>query len=102
VTLVTYETEQPWVTYRYLTSDLRTRITGRSRIACECAVCGERRVLTLRIPRFGAIPDNGRHPERVRFLLDHVHADRPHPMTWARPLLDLDILAMRIRDRGAS
>jgi hypothetical protein len=107
VTDETYETEQPWVVYRYLTADRRTRITGRSKIECECAVCGERRVLTLRIPRFGSVPvpDGGRHPERVRFLLEHVHAERPHPMAWSRPLLnpaahkggiDLDLLAMRL------
>lgn len=103
--LETYEVDQPWVIYRYLTTDRRTRITGRSKIECECAVCGTRRTLTLRIPRFGPIPDRGKHPERVRFLLAHLHRDRPHQMAWARPLLnpaaqpggvDLDLLAMRL------
>jgi hypothetical protein len=103
--LSTYETDQPWVAYHYLTTDRRTRITGRSKIECECAVCGERRVVTLKIPRTGPVPDRGRHPERVRFLLDHLHRDRPNPMAWARPLLnpaahkggiDLDLLAMRL------
>lgn len=103
--LETYETEQPWVIYRYLTTDRTTRLTGRSIIQCECAVCGARRKVRLRIPRFGKITDEGRHPERVRFLLAHLHRDRPHPMAWARPLLnpaahtngiDLDLLAMRL------
>lgn len=103
-----YETKQPWVVYRYLTSDRRSRITGRAKIECECSVCGGREVLTLRIPRFGPVPlpKGGRHPERVRFLLEHVHPERPHPMAWQRPLLnpaahadgiDLDLLAMRLQ-----
>jgi hypothetical protein len=103
--LQTYETEQPWITYLYLTTDRRTRVTGRSRIRCTCCVCGKRRTLTLRIPRVGPIVDRGRHPERVRFLLDHLHSDKPHPMAWALPLLnpaahvdgiDLDLLRMRL------
>jgi hypothetical protein len=103
--LQTYETEQPWVVYTYLTTDRQTRITGRSKIECCCAICGERRRVTIRIPRFGHVVDRGRHPERVRFLLDHVHKDRPHPMAWSMPLLnlaahtgglDLDLLAMRL------
>ncbi len=104
----TYETSQPWVVYHYLTTDRRARITGRSKIECECAVCGERLLVKLRIPRFGAIskPEGGRHVERLRFLRDHVHADSGrHPMSWVRPLLniaaltggiDLDLLAMRL------
>lgn len=103
----TFETTQPWVVYTYLTTDQRTRVTGRSKIACQCAICGERRVLTLRIPRFGSVqtPATGKHPERIRFLLDHLHQNRPHPMAWAMPLLnpaahqgglDLDMLAMRL------
>lgn len=104
--LETYEIEQPWVVYRYLTTDRRTRITGVMKIECECAVCGESKVLRLRIPRFGKIVDRGKHPARVRFLLDHLHRDSSkHPMAWARPLLnpaahpggiDFDLLAMRL------
>lgn len=105
--LQTYDTEQPWIVYRYLTSDRRTRITGRSRIRCTCAICGQSRVLRLRIPRIGPIPEpaGGQHPERVRFKREHLHPDRPHPMAWALPLLnpaahqggiDLDLLAMRL------
>lgn len=100
----TYEVDQPWVIYSYLSRDDRTRITGRSIVECECAICGERRRLKLRIPRVGPIPDNGKHVERLRFLHEHVHPDRPAQMAWARPLLnpfasgplDLDALAMRL------
>ena len=115
--LETYDTDQPWVIYRYLSTDRETRITGRSRIQCECAVCGTRKTLRLRIPRFGKItpPKGGKHVERLRFLQAHLHADAArHPMSWARPLLnpaahpggiDLDLLAMRLeadlRDAGA-
>lgn len=112
----TYDTDQPWVIYRYLSTDRETRVTGRSRIQCECAVCGTRKTLRLKIPRFGRInePKGGKHVERLCFLRDHLHADRPNPMAWARPLLnlaahvdgiDLDLLAMRLeadlREAGA-
>jgi hypothetical protein len=110
----TYETTQPWVVYHYgLTHDkwwplwTSTRVLGRSRIECECAVCGDRTVVTMRIPRFGKIPTwpDGRHPERVAYLEAHAHPERGAPMSWKRPLLnvdampsglDLDALAMRI------
>lgn len=102
----TYEVDQPWVVYHYQTTDRRTRITGVAKIMCECAVCGERETIRFRIPRFGKIVDRGKHPERIRFLLAHVHKDSAtHPMAWARPLLnpaaypgglDLDLLAMRL------
>lgn len=104
--LTTYETEQPWVVYDYLTTDRRMRITGRSRIRCTCAICGQHEVLSLRIPRFAAIAEQGKHPQRIRFLLAHIHADRPHPLSWSMPLLnpaahpggiDLDLLAMRLQ-----
>jgi hypothetical protein len=102
----TYETEQPWVIYKYRTTDQRTRITGRSIVDCECAICGSRERLRIRIPRIGPVPvpRGGKHVERLRFLRDHVHPDRPAQMAWARPLLnpfasgplDLDALAMRL------
>lgn len=101
-----YDTRQPWICWRFLTTDQRTRITGRSKVLMDCCVCGQKRKVTIRIPRFGPVPDNGRHPERLRFMLDHLHADRPHPMMWAKPLrnpavfgregVDLDLLAMRL------
>lgn len=109
----TYETNQPWIVYRYgLTHDKwwpvwsSTRVLGYAKIECECAVCGVREVLKLRMPRFGAVsqPEGGKHPKRVRFLEAHAHPERPHPMAWEKPLLnpaahpqglDLDLLAMR-------
>lgn len=110
----TYETTQPWVIYRYgLTHDKwwpiwnSTHLLGRARIECECAVCGHRKVLSIRIPRLGPVttPESGRHPAREQFLAEHTHPDRGAPMSWARPLLnpeahvgglDLDALAMRL------
>jgi hypothetical protein len=106
--LQTYEAEQPWIVYTYLTTDRWTRITGVSKIECECAVCGERKVLKICMPRFGKImaPAGGKHVKRLEFLRDHLHRDAPrHPMAWAKPLLnpaahkggiDLDLLAMRL------
>lgn len=117
----TYETDQPWVVYHYgLTHDgywppwRSTRVLGRMKIICECAVCGHSEKLTLKMPRFGLIepPKGGKHPERVRFLLAHVHKDQPPPMAWAKPLLnlaaykgglDLEALALRLEaDLAAS
>lgn len=116
-TYSTFETEQPWVVYHWgSTHDglwppwRSTRVLGRMRIICECAICGRQQTLTLRIPRFGAVAaggghPSGKHPARLRFLLDHVHAERGHPMSWAKPLLnpdahrgglDLDLLAARL------
>jgi hypothetical protein len=108
----TYETTQPWVAYHYgLTHDgwwppwNSTRVLGRARIIMECAVCGQREIASLRMPRFGPIPDRGRHPIRERFLFEHQHPDRPHPMSWDKPFLnpaaheggmDLDLLGMRL------
>lgn len=109
----TFETTQPWVVYHYgLTHDRwwpvwnSTRVLGRMKLVLECAVCGVRKVVTLRIPRFGKVPtpESGRHPVREAFLARHAHPDRA-PMSWARPLLNpaalsgglnLDALAMRL------
>lgn len=94
----TYEVGQPWVIYRYgRTHDgwwpplSSTRVMGRAKIDVECAICGNRSVLTFRMPRFGPIPPNtgdpqGRHPARVAYLKAHAHPDRKHPITWAKPL----------------
>ncbi len=109
-----YDTDQPWVVYHYgLTHDRywppwrSTRVLGVAKVKCECAVCGEVRVVKAQIPRFGdPNPSGAHHPERLRFLLDHLHSDRPSPMAWAKPLLnpaahpggriDLDALALRL------
>lgn len=107
------ESDMPWVVYTYGRIHdgwwplwRSSRILGRAAVGCECAVCGKRRVIVVKLPRFGEVPvpAGGKHPERVRFLLDHIHKDRPHQMAWARPLLnmnasgplDLDMLAMRL------
>ena len=110
----TYETTQPWVAYHYgRTHDKwwpfwnSTRVLGLSCIVGECAVCGEREAMWMRIPRFGDIPEpkGGKHPRRVAFLAKHRHPDRGAPMSWAKPLLNpaahagginLDAMAMRI------
>ena len=110
----TAEADQPWVIYVYgRTHDKwwpfwnSTRVLGIARIGLECMVCGTREVVTLRMPRFGAVPEpeGGRHEERLRFLAAHAHPDRGAPMSWAQPLrnlnahqggLNLDALAMRL------
>lgn len=100
-----YDTEQPWICWTFLSTDARTRITGRSVILMDCCVCGRKRKVRIRLPRFGPVPDNGKHPERLRFMLDHLHPEKGHPMSWAKPLrnpfaqggIDLDLLAMRLQ-----
>lgn len=102
-----YDTDAPWVIWHFLSTDLRTRITGRSIIQMQCAVCGKRERLRFRIPRVGPVPlpKTGKHPVRLRFIRDHLHPDKGHPMSWAKPLLnpdahrggmDLNLLAMRL------
>lgn len=109
------EESQPWVIYTYgRTHDHwwpfwnSTRVLGRARIGLECCVCGHTEVVSIRIPRFGQVPEpkSGRHSERERFLDEHAHPDRGNPMSWARPLrnfnvfgaagFDPDLLAMRL------
>lgn len=112
--LDTYETDQPWVTYHFgLTHDRwwpfwnSTRFLGYMRIGVACMVCGAEEVMKLRIPRISPVPEptSGRHPERERFLAEHAHPDRGHPMSWAVPLrnpaahpggVSLDQLGMRL------
>jgi hypothetical protein len=102
-----YDTDQPWIVWRFLSTDRETRVTGRSRVEMQCAVCGHKEVLRIKIPRFGPvpIPKGGKHAKRLRFMLDHLHRDKPHPMAWALPLLnpfgqkeglDVELLAMRL------
>lgn len=111
--LSTYDVDQPWVAYHYgRTHDgwwpfwTSTRVIGRCKIECECAVCGYREVFTMKIPRFGSVnPEGRKHPLRLKFLAQHAHPDRGAPMSWAKPLLnpaahpgglDLEALAMRL------
>lgn len=111
----TYETTQPWVLYHYGATHDRwwpiwnsTRVLGFARIGMQCMVCGARETAKVPVPRLGPLPvhASGRHPVRERFLAEHTHPDRPHPMSWAVPLanlaahpggLDLDLLAMRLQ-----
>lgn len=108
------EQAMPWVIYTYgRTHDEwwpfwnSTRILGRASIQMSCMVCGDVTVAWYKIPRIGPVPEpeGGKHPVRVKYLAEHVHLDRGHPLSWARPLenmnvyrdgLDLDLLAMRI------
>jgi hypothetical protein len=102
-----YDTDQPWICWRFLSTDARTRITGHSTVLMDCCVCGRREKVRIRISRFGPVPmpPGGRHVERLRFMLAHLHPDRGHPMSWAKPLrnvaamggkIDLNLLAMRL------
>jgi hypothetical protein len=112
----TAEADMPWVIYTYgRTHDgwwpfwTSSRVLGLARIGLECCICGEREVVSLKMPRFGPVPmpKGGKHVERLRFLAAHVHPDRSHPIAWARPLrnlnvfnsvggLDLNLLAARL------
>jgi len=102
-----YDTDQPWICWQFLSTDRRTRITGRSVILMDCCICGESKKVSIRLPRFGPVPvpPGGRHAERIRFMLAHLHPDKPHPMAWAKPLrnlaahpggINLGLLAMRL------
>ena len=109
-----YDTDQPWICWRFLTTDRwwpfwrSNRVLGRVRVEMTCAVCGHSKVASGQIPRFGEVkpPPGGKHPARLRFMLDHLHKDASrHPMAWVQPLLnpaahkggiDLDTLAMRL------
>lgn len=109
----TAESTMPWVIYIYgRTHDFwwpfwsSTRVLGRARIGLECCVCGHQEVTSLRMPRFGPIENKGHHPVRLKFLAEHAHPDRGHPMSWVRPMrnmnvfgnagLPLDLLSMRL------
>ena len=110
----TAQTDMPWIIYTYgRTHDLwwpfwsSTRVLGRSCIVCECCVCGDRTPLWMRIPRFGPVPEpeGGMHPQRRAYLKAHLHPGKGHPMSWAKPLrnlnvfsggLPLDLLAARL------
>jgi hypothetical protein len=91
----TFEVTQPWVVYHYgRTHDgwwpfwNSTRFLGRAVIVCECAVCGVRKPIRIKMLRIRKIIDRGPHPARTAFLHEHEHPDRGNPLTWARPLLN--------------
>lgn len=88
-TMETFETSQPWIVYTYFRGEWFIRLHGYTEIACECCICGRRETLKLSMPRFGAVaePEGGKHPERVRFLSEHLHRlQQKAPETWALPL----------------
>lgn len=86
-----YETDAPWLTFRFAWSDRWTRVLGRMRVEYECLICGRCERLTLRIPRFGTVPepDGGQHPKRLEVKARHEHHDRRSPLLWAKPLGNL-------------
>lgn len=100
-----YDTDAPWICWRFLSTDARTRITGRMVVDMDCCVCGQHRKLRLKIQRFGPVEQDGKHPARAQFILDHLHPKKGHPISWAKPLrnpfanggIDLDLLAMRLQ-----
>lgn len=83
----TYETDAPWVTWTWLSTDRETRLTGRSRMKLTCCICGQSEIVRIRIPRVGAIPtpDGGVHPERIKAKLRHDHPGQRDPADWALP-----------------
>lgn len=100
----TYETTQPWVCYHYgLTHDLwwppwsSTRVLGYAKIVCECAVCGQREIQKVKMPRFRKVVDRGHHPARTAFLARHAHPDRGHPWEWEKPMLNPAVQAFARR-----
>jgi hypothetical protein len=93
----TYETSQPWVVYTFgrthdgwLPPWSSTRVLGRACIVVQCAVCGDRTVLWIKIPRLGPVPDSGNHPARDVYLAAHAHPDRGALMSWALPFLNIE------------
>lgn len=97
----TYETDAPWVTWTWLSTDRETRFTGRMRMLLT------RETIRVRIPRFGRVPEpeGGIHPARHEAKERHAHPDRGHPMSWALPLrniaaheggMNLDLLGLRL------
>lgn len=46
-------------------------------------MCGQRRTETLPAPQLLPV---GEHPGPRRFLTEHTHPSRPHPLRWSRPV----------------
>lgn len=84
-----YETDAPWLTFRYRWSDRWTRLLGRAGIEYRCLICGGRERGRFRIPRFGPVPKpvGGQHPYRLEIKARHAHpGERGNPLLWALPL----------------
>ena len=84
----TYETDAPWVTWTWLSTDRETRFTGRMRVRLTCCICGETEIIRLRIPRFGPVPTpvGGVHPARHQAKDRHAHPGLRDPADWKLPL----------------
>lgn len=85
---------QPWIIYHAGRTHERlwpiwssARLRCHTRITLECCVCGQRQAASLPVPRLLPI---GEHPEPRAFLAEHAHPDRGHPMSWVRPLANVD------------
>lgn len=104
----TYEIGQPWVTYHYPHDDQQATRRGLfALVNMRCLVCGGTEEWKVRWGQQRKIKHDhrGYAMERVKFLADHAHPDRGHPMSWALPLanvaahengLDVGLLAMRV------
>lgn len=73
VRTLSQDVDLPWVTYAFLTSDLRVRITGRSRLSLHCHRCSTAEVLVIRVPRWGRAPAVGPVAIVNAWLADHEH-----------------------------
>lgn len=84
-----FETDAPWLTFRFRWTDFWTRVLGRSGVEYECLICGGHERLTFRIPRSGPVPtpEGGQHPARLEMKAKHAHpGKRGNPLDWALPL----------------
>jgi hypothetical protein len=59
------------------------------RMKLTCCICGEREIIRIPIPRFGPVPDRGRHPVRVDAIERHAHPGLRNPLDWALPLRNM-------------
>lgn len=110
-----FETDAPWLTFRFRWTDMWTRILGRSGVEYECLICGGRERITIRVPRLGPVPEpeGGVHPLRREIKTKHAHPGvRGNPLRWALPLGNpaalqgreadmLDVIRERVEPEGS-
>jgi len=90
----TYETDQPWVVYTFLTTpEAEARNRGLVPVHMQCAICGGWVNAELQLPppgRPAPLPVGGVHPMREAFLAVHAHpgAVRREPRLWEKPQLN--------------
>lgn len=84
----TYETDAPWITWTWLSTDRETRFTGRMRHKLTCCICGKTEIVRTPIPRWGPVPkpEGGIHPMRVAAIERHSHPGQRNRADWALPL----------------